>query len=76
MKYIEELSPGDCFEFEKNNYVMLSDYKKRGERCCAILSNGSTRWLEPDTIVDICPIYKLDQDNNIIAIKPIEKQNV
>jgi hypothetical protein len=76
MKYLEELSPGDCFEFEQNNYLLLFDYKKNGDRCCSSLTSGSTRWLKPDSIVDLCPIYKLDQDNNIVAIKPVEKQNV
>jgi hypothetical protein len=72
MKYLEELSPGDCFEFQNNNYVVLLDYKKSGQRCCAMLSNGSTRWLNPDAIVDISPIYTIDKDNNIIPIKPTE----
>ena len=76
MKYLEELEPGDCFEFENNNYLLLLDYKKNGDRCSAMLSNGSTRWLKPDSIVDICPVYTLDQDNNILPIKPTVKTNV
>lgn len=76
MKYLEELEPGDCFEFENHTYLTLCDYKKNGQRCCVILKSGSTRWLEPDIIVDICPIYKLDEDNNVIAIKQIEQQHV
>lgn len=75
MKYLEELSPGDCFEFKDSNYVVLFDYKKNGDRHCVSLNNGSTRWLKSDSIVDLCPIYKLDSDNNILPIKPTSKQN-
>jgi hypothetical protein len=69
MKYLEELSPGDSFELEENNYILLFDYKKNGDRYCAMLTNGSTRWLKSNTIVEICPIYKLDKENNVLSIK-------
>ena len=73
MKYLEELQPGDCFQLQNSNYVILLDYKKNGNRCCANLTDGSTRWLKADCIVDICPIYILDEDNNIVSVKPTEK---
>lgn len=76
VKYLEELEVGDCFEFESSNFITLLDYKKNGSRCCANLKTGSTRWLDGNSIVDINPIYLLDKDNNIVAIKETKKQDV
>lgn len=73
MKYLEELEPGDSFIFEESTYIKLVDYKKNGDRCCANLKNGSTRWIESNTIVDASPLYSLDSDNNIVAIKETKK---
>ena len=66
MKYLEELETGDSFIFENDYYLKLLDYKKNGDRCCINLKNGSTRWLKSQSIVDVCPIYILDENNNII----------
>lgn len=76
VKYLEELEPGDSFVFENVCYVKLLDYKKNGDRCCANLKDGSTRWLESNSFVDLNPLYSLDKDNNIVALKVTEKQDV
>ncbi|HUU87223.1 MAG TPA: hypothetical protein VMX17_05675 [Candidatus Glassbacteria bacterium] len=76
MKYLEELIPGECFTFEKNHYIKLGDYKKSGERCCVSLNTGTTRWLQENIMVDLEPIYSLDRENNVIAIRNTEKNNV
>jgi hypothetical protein len=73
MKYLEELDPGDCFDLEDSTYVLSSDYKKNGDRNCISLNTGFNKWISSDSIVDICPVYKLDEENNIVAIKPTEK---
>lgn len=76
MKYVEELNVGDCFEFEKNFYIKMVDFKQNGTRCCANLKTGCVRWINENSIVQINPIYTLDKDNNIIPMKVTNKENV
>lgn len=76
MKYIEELHPGDTFELDNHKYVLSCDFKQNGDRNCINLFNGQSNWIGSSTIVNICPIYILDKENNIIPIKPTEKTNV
>lgn len=73
MKYIEELNAGDSFQVDNNIYIITSDFKKNGDRNCIDLSSGSPRWISPNTIVDICPVYILDTENNITPVKPTKK---
>lgn len=76
MKYMEELSVGETFEFNNKFFIVCGDYKKNGDRNCVNLTTGFSQWIAANTIIEICPIYRLDKDNNIIAIKPKEKENV
>ena len=76
MKYLEELESGDCFRFEDKYYLKLTDYKKTGERCCVSITSGSTRWLAGESIVYSDQLYTLDEDNNVIPLKPTRKQDV
>jgi hypothetical protein len=76
MKYIEELSPGDSFFADNHNYLLTSDFKKNGCRLSYSLKSGNPKWFEANFVVDVEPIYILDKDNNIIAIKEIVKNNV
>lgn len=75
MKYIEELKPGNCFELDKNYFILTADYKKNGNRLCYSLQNGLSRWFDSQTIVTHEPIYTLDKDNNVVAVKPTESDN-
>lgn len=74
MKYIEELSAGDSFEFSGSYYVLTSDHKRNGNRQAINLNTGFAKWFDENEIVDICPVYILDEDNNIIALRNTEKQ--
>lgn len=76
MKYIEELSPGDSFISDNNNYLLTSDFKRNGSRLCYDLKSGNPKWFDANAVVDIEPIYILDKDNTIIAIKEVIKDNV
>ncbi len=76
MKYIEELSAGDTFEVESQHYIVTCDFKSSGHRSCINLKTGQPKWIDPTVIVDHCPIYTLDKDNNIIPLKITEKVNV
>ena len=75
-KYIEELSFGDSFEFDGIIYILSSDFKKNGDRMALSTNNGQSRWLNSSVIVNSCELYTMDKDNNIIALKPKEKENV
>jgi len=76
MKYIEELFPGQCFEFQKNYFLLTQDFKKNGERLCVRLDNGTSNWLKADYIVNATDLFTMDKDSNIIAIKERKKSDV
>lgn len=73
MKYIEELNIGDTFTLEDDVFIVTSDFKNNGDRCCVRLSTGNPRWLSSQDVVDITPIYILDKDNTIVPIRPTPK---
>jgi hypothetical protein len=69
MKYIEELKPGDTFEYNNSMFILTIDFRKNGSRLAIDLNNGQPKWLDPDCITNPDPIYKLDSSNNILPIK-------
>lgn len=73
MKYVEELVPGDCFSLDNNYYLLTSDFKASGDRLSYSLDSGNPKWMKANDTVDILPIYRLDEENSIIAIKPTLK---
>lgn len=75
MKYIEELNSGDCFVTDKEYFVLTSDHKKNGQRLCYSLQDGSARWFDGNFGVDHEPVYVLDKENNIVAIKITKKDD-
>jgi hypothetical protein len=68
-KYIEELHCGDTFIYNNLIFLITSDFKKNKSRLAFNLSSGQPKWFESSVIVNISPIYILDSENNIIAIK-------
>ena len=60
MKFLEDLSSGDCFKLSEDFFIVTSDFKI-GKRCesrsCVNLINGSFRWIASNTIVDFFPIF-------------------
>lgn len=75
MKYIEELSNGDCFTLSSSYYIVTSDFKKDGRKLCLNLKTGLLHWIKPDESVDEIDIFTIDKDNNILAIKERKKDN-
>jgi len=75
MKYIEELSPGECFVVNDKIFLLTCDFKSNGDRLCYDLSSGIPQWLSLNTIIDLEPIYRLDNNNNVIPIKKYDSQN-
>lgn len=69
MKYIEELSYGECFRYENCLYILTSDFKNNRTKLCYNLSTGFPAWLKDDCMIDICPIYTLSQENNLIPVR-------
>jgi hypothetical protein len=69
MKYIEELSYGDCFLYKEHVYLLTNDFNNKNQKLCYNLAIGSAHWLRNDATVEICPVYRLDKENNIYPIK-------
>lgn len=76
MKYVEELECGDTFLYQNQIYLLTSDFKSNGSRLCYSLKNGQSLWLKNDTMIDHNPVYLLDSENTIIAVKNTKNQNV
>ena len=76
MKYIEELSGGDCFELSNDYYIVSKDFDNRGQVMCLRLSNGFPKWFKSSTIVNHIELFTLDKDNNIIGIKERKRDDV
>jgi hypothetical protein len=76
MKYVEELSSGDCFEYDSKKFLLTADFRKNGSRLAYSLTDGLSSWISSQSIVEILPIYYLDKENNIIPIKITKKENV
>lgn len=75
MKYIEELTNGDCFLYENSVYLLTSDFKKDGSRLCYRIDMGFPKWFEPTVVVENTEIYRMDQHNNIIPIRETKKND-
>ena len=75
-KYIEELSNGDAFILNNNTYILSSDFKKNGERLSMSLTDGNSRWVKPNEMIEAVQLFIMDKDNNIIAIKESKKEHV
>lgn len=69
MKYLEELKHGECFKFNNDLFILTSDFKNNETRLCYNLSSGFPKWLNNNSMVDICPIYTLSQENNLTPVK-------
>ncbi len=76
MKYIEELKSGDCFLYENQYFLLTSDFKRDGKKLCYSLKDGFPKWFENNCIITHEQVYSLDKDNNVVAIKPTENNNV
>ena len=69
MKYLEELRHGDCFKYNETFFVLTSDFKNNHTKLCYSLIDGNSKWFSDDTIVDLCPMFTTNEDNQIIPIK-------
>lgn len=75
MKYIEEISFGDCFIYNNNKYILTTDHKNNGQRMSISLVDGSIKWIKANEMIDIIDIFTFDKDSNIIAIKERKKED-
>lgn len=76
MKFLEELLCGNTFLLNSNAYILTTDFKKNGSRLCVCLKDGSTRWLEGNTVIEAIQIYRLDKENNIIPFQETPKDDI
>jgi hypothetical protein len=75
MKYIEELSIGDCFDYSGKYYILSSDFKNNGKKMCLSLYDGFSHWLDGSVIINPINLLTTDKDGNIIAIKETKKND-
>lgn len=68
MKYIEELSPGECFTFNNQLFILTIDFKRNGQKLAYCLTDGSSRWVNSQDIVESTSIYTLDDNNNFSPV--------
>jgi hypothetical protein len=52
---------------------LTTDFKKNGDRLAVCLSDGTSKWIKSNNIIETIDIFTLDKDNNIIAMKEREK---
>ena len=74
MKYIEELSAGDSFQYDNTIYLLTIDFKKNGNRLCFSMTDGSPKWFDSTAIVTQTNLYTLDTINNIIPLKETKNE--
>lgn len=70
MKYIEELTFGDIFEYNKELFILTKDFDNKNNALCVSIKNGQSRWILNNSIVNIVELYRLDDENNFANIKP------
>jgi hypothetical protein len=68
MNYIEELIAGQTFNKDGHIFILTTDYKKDGSKLAVSMENGSMRWLKPNDIISLAPIFTQDENNNVIPI--------
>jgi hypothetical protein len=69
MKYLEEISTGECFIFTGKYFILTADFKRNGDRLAICLSDGLSKWIKSNDMIDPIDIFTLDKDNNIIAMR-------
>lgn len=69
MKYLEEITTGECFSLSGKYFILTMDFKKNGDKLAVCLSDGSSKWVKSNDMIDPIDIFTLDKDNNIIAMK-------
>lgn len=69
MKYLEELTYGECFKYNNELFILTSDFKNNDTKLCYNLNSGFPKWLKNDSMIDVCPIYTMSTDNNLTPVK-------
>lgn len=76
MKYIEELKPGDLFDYQNQKFILTTDYKQKQDKKIHYgsisLIDGSSRWLAADSMVKTIDLYYRDAENNILLLKEFQ----
>lgn len=69
MKYLEEISTGECFTLAGKYFILTADFKRNGDKLAVCLSDGLSKWVKSNDMINSVDIFTLDKDNNIIAMK-------
>lgn len=75
MKYLEEISPGSFFACFNDKFILTSDFRIKKEikqyNCISVM-NGSNRWIDENTIVNLLQMYYQDEEKNLVLVKEYE----
>lgn len=75
MKYLEEISPGSFFTCFNDKFILTSDFRIKKEikqyNCISVM-NGSNRWIDENTIVNLLHMYYQDEEKNLVLVKEYE----
>lgn len=72
MKYIEELKSGQIFNYNKEFFILSSDFRYKNkikEHSVIAINTGNIHWLKTDTIIDIVPIFYQNTDNQLQTLQ-------
>lgn len=75
MKYLEELTPGSFFSYNNEKFLLTSDFRSNKDQKkfnCINISNGSNRWIEDNTTVEVIYLYYQDEEKNLVLLKEYE----
>lgn len=66
---ISKLLFGSTFLFDDEIFLLTQDYNRKNQRNCISTKDGSSKWIDAETDVVVCPLYTLDKDNNFTPLK-------
>jgi hypothetical protein len=69
MKYLEEINHGECFLVGNELYLLTADFRSNNQKLCYSLNTGFAHWFNDQEMVESCPLFRLDANNNIIPLK-------
>jgi hypothetical protein len=75
MKYLEEILPGSFFFCYNDKFILTSDFRIRQgikQYNCISITNGSNRWIEENTTVNLLHMYYQDEEKNLVLVKEYE----
>jgi hypothetical protein len=68
-KFLEEIDNGDLFILNNKKFLLSSDFRKNGDKLCIEIGTGNSKWLKPNSHIELLDLYSIDKNNNFMPIK-------